>query len=135
MRCWTQTTSFTSWHTPGLKLINDPAVELVAAQRTRPGAQPLSTKSDGYKSIETAFQTAYGIPTLPYMGTGATDMSQLRPKGVQCYGVGAMRDDEDILKSFGAHSDQERISEEAVEKHLKFFWPAVTSIAGAKFPR
>lgn len=118
-----------------MKLINDPAVELVAAQRTRPGAQPLSTKSDGYKSIETAFQTAYGIPTLPYMGTGATDMSQLRPKGGQCCGVGAMRDDEDILKGFGAHSDQERISEEAVEKHFKFFWPAVTSIAGAKFPR
>lgn len=124
-----------AFHALMRKLINDPAVELVTAQRTRPGAQPMSTKSDIYKSIETAFQTAYGIPTLPYMGTGATDMSQLRPKGVQCYGVGAMRDDEDILKGFGAHSDQERISEEAVEKHLKFFWTAVTSIAGAKFAR
>lgn len=122
-----------AFHNLMRKVINDPAVELVSAPRTRPGAPPMSTQSDIYKSIEAAFQKAYGIPTLPYMGTGATDMSMLRPRGVQCYGVGAMRDDEDVLKGFGAHSDQERISEEAVYKHLQFFWNAVTSIVGAKF--
>ena len=42
-------------------------------------------------------------------------------------------DDEDVLKGFGAHSDQERISEESVYKHLQFYWNAVTAIAGAKF--
>ena len=122
-----------AFHNLMRKVINDPAVELVSGARTRPGAAPMSTKSDVYTSIEAAFQKAYGIPTLPYMGTGATDMSMLRPKGVQCYGVGAMRDDEDVLKGFGAHSDQERISEEAVYKHLQFFWSAVTSIAGVRF--
>ena len=70
--------------------------------------------------------------TLPYMSTGATDMAFLRAKGVQCYGVGAMGDEEDAAKGFGAHSDQERILEEAVYKHVQFFWEAVTSIAGAK---
>ena len=40
-------------------------------------------------------------------------MAFLRAKGVQCYGVGAMMDEEDAPKGFGAHSDQERILEEA----------------------
>ncbi|MCU1330249.1 MAG: peptidase [Bryobacterales bacterium] len=117
------------------KVINDPAVELVPGARTRPGAGPMSTKSEFYGAIEAAYQKTYGIPTLPFMGTGATDMSQLRPKGVQCYGVGAARDDEDLVKGFGPHSDQERISEDAVYKHLQFFWSAVTAISGAKFTK
>jgi hypothetical protein len=66
------------------------------------------------------------------MQTGATDMAQLRAKGVQCHGIGPMADDEDTLKGFGVHSRQERIPEEAVYKHLQLFWQAVTSIAGAK---
>jgi acetylornithine deacetylase/succinyl-diaminopimelate desuccinylase-like protein len=115
------------------KLINDPAVEIVPNGAGRPQGAPISITSDVYRALEASFRTVYGIPTVPLMGTGATDMSQLRPRGVQCYGIGAMRDDEDVLKGFGAHSDQERISEESVYKHLQFYWNAVTAIAGAKF--
>jgi hypothetical protein len=61
-----------------------------------------------------------------------TDMAFLRAKGIQCHGVGAMTDLEDAAKGFGAHSDQERILEDSVYKHVQFFWTAVTSIAGAK---
>ena len=56
-------------------------------------------------------------------------MAFLRAKGVQCYGVGPMVDEEDASKGFGAHSDQERLLEEALYKHVQFFWNAVTSIA------
>ena len=42
-----------------------------------------------------------------------------------------MRDDEDAVKGFGAHSDQERILEESLFKHFQFFWEATTGIAGA----
>ena len=116
------------------KVIDDPQVEVVPnAGRGRPAGVPISITSDTYKAIEAAFQKVYGVMALPLMGTGATDMSQLRPRGVQCYGVGAARDDEDILKGFGAHSDQERMPEDSVAKHLAFFWNAVTTIAGAKF--
>jgi acetylornithine deacetylase/succinyl-diaminopimelate desuccinylase-like protein len=115
------------------KVINDPAVELVPNGAGRPQGVPISITSDTFKALESSFKTVYGIPTVPLMGTGATDMSQLRPRGVQCYGIGAMRDDEDVLKGFGAHSDQERILEESVYKHLQFYWNAVTAIAGAKF--
>jgi len=116
------------------KVINDPQVEVMPNARSgRPAGVPIDITSDTYKAIETAFQKVYGVTTLPLMGTGATDMSQLRPRGVQCYGVGAARDDEDILKGFGAHSDQERMPEDSVAKHLAFYWNAVTGIAGAKF--
>jgi hypothetical protein len=50
------------------------------------------------------------------MLTGATDMAQLRARGMQCYGIGPMTDSEDGPKGFGAHSDQERILEEALQQ-------------------
>jgi len=116
------------------KVIGDPAVEIVPNPAgSRPPAAPGSITSDVYKAIEASFKQAYGIMTLPMMGTGATDMSQLRSRGVQCYGIGAARDDEDVLKGFGAHSDQERMPEDSVAKHLRFYWSTVTTVAGAKF--
>jgi acetylornithine deacetylase/succinyl-diaminopimelate desuccinylase-like protein len=115
------------------KVINDPAVEIVPDSRNqRPGAAPSRIDSDAFHSVEAAYKKIYGVVTLPLMSTGATDMAFLRAKGVQCYGVGAMGDEEDAAKGFGPHSDQERILEEAVYKHVQFFWEAVTSIAGAK---
>ena len=115
------------------KVINDPAVELAPEQRNvRPGAAPSRIDSEAYHDIEAAYRKVYGVQTLPYMGTGATDMAFLRAKGVQCYGVGPMVDEEDAPKGFGPHSDQERILEEAVYKHVQFFWDAVTAIAASK---
>jgi acetylornithine deacetylase/succinyl-diaminopimelate desuccinylase-like protein len=115
------------------KVINDPAVEVIPETRNqRPGAPPSRIDSDAYHSIEAAFNKIYGAVTLPVMQTGATDMAFLREKGVQCYGIGAMSDVEDAPKGFGAHSDQERILEEALFKHVQFFWTAVTSIAGSR---
>lgn len=116
------------------KVINDPAVQVVAGNRAggRPVPPPSDIHSETYQQLEAAFQKVYGVPVLPLMQTGATDMAQLRAKGVQCYGVGPMADEEDTLKGFGIHSDQERMLEEAAYKHLQLFWQAVTSIAGAK---
>ena len=113
------------------KEINDPAVEIVPDTRNRrPSAAPSPIDSSAFHALEAAYQKIYGVTTLPIMSTGATDMAFLRAKGVQCYGVGAMVDDEDAAKGFGAHSDQERILEESVYKHVQFYWQAVTSIAG-----
>jgi len=116
------------------KVIDDPAVQVVSAPRGvgRPISPPSSITSDAYVALEAAFRNVYGVPALPLMQTGSTDMAELRAKGMQCYGVGPMLDEEDTLKGFGIHSDQERILEEAVYKHLHLFWQAVKSIAGAK---
>jgi acetylornithine deacetylase/succinyl-diaminopimelate desuccinylase-like protein len=115
------------------KVINDPSIELVPeTTNQRPGAAPSKLDSDAYRAVEAAFKNIYGVITIPLMQTGATDMAFLRAKGVQCYGVGAMVDEEDGPKGFGPHSDQERILEQAVYKHVQFFWQAVNSIAGSK---
>jgi hypothetical protein len=46
-----------------------------------------------------------GVPVIPSMSTGATDMAQLRAKGIQSYGIGPAVTDEDRLR-YGAHSDE-----------------------------
>jgi acetylornithine deacetylase/succinyl-diaminopimelate desuccinylase-like protein len=115
------------------KVINDPAIEIVPNTRNqRPPAAPSRMDTDGYRAVESAYKTVYGVPSLPVMQTSATDMAFLRAKGMQCYGVGPMVDEEDAPKGFGMHSDQERILEEAVFKHVQFFWNAVTAIAARK---
>ena len=67
--------------------------------------------------------------TIPTMLTGATDMSFLRAKGVECYGIGPITDTEDGLKGFGAHSDQERILEESLHKFVRFNWEIIFNLA------
>jgi len=115
------------------KVINDPSIEVIPeTANQRPGAAPSKLDSDAYHAVEEAYKKIYGVITIPLMSTGATDMAFLRAKGVQCYGVGAMVDEEDAPKGYGPHSDQERILEQALYKHVQFFWQAVNSIAGAK---
>jgi hypothetical protein len=59
-------------------------------------------------------------------------MAYLRARGMQCYGIGPMLDSEDGPKGFGAHSDQERILEEALYKFVRFQWEIVVSLAAAE---
>ena len=56
--------------------------------------------SDAYKALEAGGTRIYGAPTLPMMSTGATDMAQLRAKGVQCFGIRLVVS-EDAPKGFG----------------------------------
>jgi hypothetical protein len=72
-----------------------------------------------------------GSTMLPVMGTGATDMAQLRAKGVQCYGIGPATTDEDRT-NYGAHSDVERLPESSLYRFVEFAWSAVTDVAVSK---
>ncbi len=101
-------------------------------RESAPRRRALELDSDAYHAVEEAYKAIYGVITIPVMSTGATDMAFLRAKGVQCYGVGAMVDEEDAPKGYGPHSDQERILEQAVYKHVQFFWQTVNSIAGSR---
>ena len=115
------------------KVINDPAVEIVTnRQNRRPVAPPSRIDNEAFKAIEAANRKVYNAITMPQMSTGATDMSFLRSKGVQCYGIGPMVDEEDAPKGFGAHSDQERLLEDALYKFVQFNWDVVTSLAASK---
>jgi acetylornithine deacetylase/succinyl-diaminopimelate desuccinylase-like protein len=115
------------------KVIDDTSIEIVPETRNqRPPAAPSRLDTEAYRAVESSFKGVYGVPTLPMMQTGATDMAFLRAKGMQCYGIGPMVDDEDAPKGFGAHSDQERILEQAVYKHVQFFWTAVMGVAAKR---
>ncbi|HYZ82818.1 MAG TPA: peptidase dimerization domain-containing protein, partial [Bryobacteraceae bacterium] len=116
------------------KVINDPNVEVVRSGRgSRPGAPPSPLDSEAFRAVEAAGKRTYNnITVLPYMQTGATDMSFLREKGIQSYGIGPMVDEEDASKGFGAHSDQERILEESLHTFVRFNWDVVTAIAASK---
>lgn len=115
------------------KVINDPQIEVVRDNRNaRPTAPPSRIDSEAFHLIEAANQKVYKVITIPQMSTGATDMAMLRAKGVQCYGIGPMVDEEDAPKGFGAHSDQERLLEDALYKFVQFNWEAVTSMAGKR---
>jgi acetylornithine deacetylase/succinyl-diaminopimelate desuccinylase-like protein len=114
-------------------VINDPAVEVAKIERdTRPGAKPSRLDTEAFRTIEEAVKRNYDVVTIPVMSTGATDMAYLRARGMQCYGIGPMLDSEDGPKGFGAHSDQERILEEALYQFVRFQWEIVVSLAAAE---
>jgi acetylornithine deacetylase/succinyl-diaminopimelate desuccinylase-like protein len=115
------------------KVINDPAVEVVKTERdTRPAAKPSRLDTEAFRLLEQVNKRLYNAVTLPTMLTGATDMAYLRARGVQCYGIGPMTDSEDGPKGYGAHSDQERILEEALHKFVRFHWDIVKDLAIAR---
>jgi acetylornithine deacetylase/succinyl-diaminopimelate desuccinylase-like protein len=112
------------------KVINDPAIEIVkVANPTRPGAPPSRLDTEAFQLIEAAHKRIYNVATVPTMMTGGTDMAQVRARGVQCYGIGPFTDIEDGPKGFGAHSDQERIMEEALHKFVRLQWEVVLNLA------
>ena len=63
--------------------------------RRASGVGQTSLDSEAFKAIEANVTKHYQTITLPTMSTGATDMSYLRAKGMQCFGVGPMTDVED----------------------------------------
>ncbi len=115
------------------KVINDPAITIERAPgNSRPGAPPSSLATEAFEVLESAVKRHYGVITLPTMSTGATDMAFLRAAGIQCFGIGPMIDMEDAAKGFAAHSDQERILEEALYKFIRFNLDVVVQLAAKK---
>jgi acetylornithine deacetylase/succinyl-diaminopimelate desuccinylase-like protein len=115
------------------RVVNDPAVEArFAAQNTRPPGVAARVDSEPFKAIEAANQRIYHVATLPTMSTFATDMAQLRAKGVQCFGIGPATDLEDPPKGFGMHSDQERLLESELYRFVRFNYEVVVDLARAK---
>jgi acetylornithine deacetylase/succinyl-diaminopimelate desuccinylase-like protein len=114
------------------KVINDPSVEVRwGRERYRPaGGAKIDTEA--YAVLEAQTRKHYDTVVLPTMGVGATDMSNLRAKGIQCYGIGPALDTEDGPKGFGAHSDQERILESELHRFVRFQYDVVLELARAK---
>jgi len=99
--------------------------------RYRPaGGSRLDTEA--YTVLEGQIRKHYNTEALPTMGTGATDMSNIRAKGPQCYGIGPAIDTEDGPKGYGAHSDQERILISELHRFVRFQYDVIKELAGAR---
>jgi acetylornithine deacetylase/succinyl-diaminopimelate desuccinylase-like protein len=110
------------------ELIDDPAVELTlrSGGGGRPAAPPSPLDNDLFQALERAQQTMYPKAlTLPMMLTGATDMAQLRAKGVAAYGVAAPAEEGELR----AHGNDERIDVDALGKFVEFVYRAVVDVA------
>jgi acetylornithine deacetylase/succinyl-diaminopimelate desuccinylase-like protein len=115
------------------QVVGDPAVDVrFASQNTRPPGAAARIDSEPFKAIEAANTRIYHVTTLPTMSTFATDMAQLRAKGVQCFGIGPAADLEDGPKGFGMHSDQERLLESELYRFMRFNYEVVADLARAK---
>lgn len=114
-------------------IIANPAIEIVPEHIYRPAAPPSEIDNEMFQVIESVSERLYPrSTTLPIMATGATDMSQLRAKGTPSYGIGPARTLEEINSRFGAHSDDERVSEESLRELVRFLWNIVIDIGAAR---
>lgn len=113
------------------QVIDDPAIELVPYRETnRPATPPSRLDTEMFRAIEATQRRMYPQAiTLPAMLAGATDMAQLRAKGVQAYGVGPVVNED---SGGGAHSDDERLAEGALDEFVRFLWYTVLEVAAAR---
>ena len=65
------------------------------------------------------------------MMTAATDMAQLRAKGVHAYGIGPAMSGVDLAQH-AWHSDVERLSEDALHQFVEYMWTVVSEAAAGK---
>jgi acetylornithine deacetylase/succinyl-diaminopimelate desuccinylase-like protein len=65
--------------------------------------------------------------TLPAMLTGATDMAQLRAKGVQAYGFGPIVEAGDPGE---AHANDERLARSSLFRLVEYLWYTILEAAG-----
>jgi acetylornithine deacetylase/succinyl-diaminopimelate desuccinylase-like protein len=112
------------------RVIGDVNVDVLPVPRAeRPAARPSPINSEMFRALERVQQRMFpGAITLPSMLTGATDMAQLRARGVAAYGFGPLVDDRDSGIG-GAHADDERLAEASVGKLVEFLWYAVLEVA------
>jgi acetylornithine deacetylase/succinyl-diaminopimelate desuccinylase-like protein len=113
------------------RVINDPTIEVIPMQTGgRPAAPASRIDNVMFHAFESVSRTMFHAPVLPGMLAGATDCAQLRAKGVECYGFGPITATGDGPLG-GAHSDDEYISVNALEKLIEFLWKAVIEVAAS----
>lgn len=113
-------------------VINDPAVKVVPIPGTRPASPASRLDTEMYRALERVTKRMYPDAALiPSMSTGASDMAQLRARGIQSYGLGPAASDDDT-SNYGAHGDVERLAESSLYPFVEFVWNAVTEIAAHK---
>jgi acetylornithine deacetylase/succinyl-diaminopimelate desuccinylase-like protein len=109
------------------RVIGDPSITIErVAGSARAASPPSRLDSEMFRALERVQQRMFpGAMTVPMMLAGATDMAQVRAKGVQAYGLGAPAIEPDRT----AHGDDERISIEGLGQFVEFIYRAVVEVA------
>jgi len=114
------------------KVVNDRAVRVEPIPQTRPASPASKLGTDMYQVMERAAKMMYpGATVIPSMSTGASDMAQLRAKGIQSYGIGPASTESDEI-NYPAHGDVERLAESSLYPFVQYVWTVVTEVAGHK---
>lgn len=114
------------------EVIDDPNVEIVPEDIYRPAAPPSGLDNEMFETLERVTGDMYPEAiVLPKMSNGATDMAQVRAMGVPAYGIGPIRTLAELNSGNGAHSDNERVSEEAMIDFLRFMWAVIIDVAAS----
>lgn len=114
------------------QVIDDPRVMIIPEEIYRPAAPPSEIDNEMFRVLESTAKRMYpGVTVLPTMSTAATDMAQVRAKGMQAYGIGAVQTRQELTSGHGAHGDDERISEDAFVDLVRFLWNVVVEVGGA----
>lgn len=114
------------------EVMDEPNVEIIPEDIYRPAAPPSGIDNVMFASIERAANSMYpDAIVLPTMSTGATDMAQVRAKGVPAYGIGPIRSVAERNSGNGSHGDNERVSEDAFVDFVKFMWAVVIDVAAS----
>jgi acetylornithine deacetylase/succinyl-diaminopimelate desuccinylase-like protein len=95
------------------EVIGDPSIEIKSIPGAGPDKAPASKlDTEMWAALERTQKRLYPEAILlPMMMTGASDLSPLRSKGVQAYGIGPLK----LVKDTGlAHSDNERVLEKSL---------------------
>jgi acetylornithine deacetylase/succinyl-diaminopimelate desuccinylase-like protein len=113
-------------------VIDDPRVEIVPEPIYRPAAPPSEIDNEMFQTLERIAVQMYPEATvLPIMSTGATDMAQMRARGVQSYGIGPARTIDEINSGYGAHGDNERVAEDAFVSMVEYLWRVILEMAAS----
>jgi acetylornithine deacetylase/succinyl-diaminopimelate desuccinylase-like protein len=113
------------------RVIGDPEIKIEPLPATRPHSPASRLNTDMYRILEQVSHRMYpGSTVLPTMSTGASDMAQLRAKGIDSYGIGPSASAGEA--NYGAHSDVERLYEPTIYKFVEFTWNAVVQAAAHK---
>jgi len=109
--------------------IADPNIEMEPQKPIRPATPPSRTDTPLYRALEHSQRKMFpGAITLPLMLTGATDMAQLRAKGVEAYGFGPIVEAGDPGE---AHANDERLAVASLYKLVEFLWYTILEVSGA----
>jgi acetylornithine deacetylase/succinyl-diaminopimelate desuccinylase-like protein len=115
------------------KVIADPQIEVKRAgnlQPDRPASPPSSIHNEMFEALERSQGKVFpGSVTLPIMLPAATDSAQVRAKGVQAYGIGIPRTDDDASR---VHGNDERVSVDALGRFVDYLYSAVVDVAASR---